>query len=120
MDASGHQQNASRLPGRAGHLRISAYHGRRYCTVNKQHELHGQALRISYFQPAQQFAEPGAALVLEGESDLVGGMARLFQLGDGVHERTTAKSVVGKAALELIEISQDLLCPGVVRRLRSV
>src|SRR5260370_30238563 len=75
-------------------------------------ELHGQALRISYFQPAQQFAEPGAALVLEAESDLVGGVARLFQLGDSVHERTTAKSVVGKAALELIEISQDLLCRG--------
>src|SRR5258708_9251697 len=109
IDASGCKQNARRVRRCAGKLGISAYDGGRCSAVNEQHELHGQALRMSYLQPIQQFEKPAMTLVPKGESDLVRSVIRIFQLDDGVDERTTAKLLVGKASLEMNETLQYLL-----------
>ena len=67
---------------------------------------------MSYLQPIQQFEKPAMTLVPIGESDLVRSVIWIFQLDDGVHERTTAKLLVGKASLEMNETLQYLLFRG--------
>jgi len=60
----------------------------------------GEAVRIPYTEPHQQFTEPDTPFLLVGKDNVVGGVLRVAQLGDGVHERTAAKPFSRECALE--------------------
>lgn len=68
-------------------LRVAPHERRRDGAVHEQHELHRESVGTFHAELFQEIAEPEAALLLEGECNLIGGVPRLLQLGNRVDER---------------------------------
>jgi hypothetical protein len=118
LDARILKQHARGLPCGARHGWIVAHQILRDRAIDEKRELRRQIVGIGDIEPLQQLAEPDAAALLESGRDLFDGAVLGAQLRNRVDERAAAKVPAGKAPLERIEGTEDLVGRRLVGRAR--
>jgi len=96
--------------------RVALHEPRRQGAFAEKLKLSGERVGVGHLDSLQQSLEPRFALALVLQRDAGGGVLGIAELGDRVHVRTAPEVGAAEGALEVIEVAEDLLARGRIRR----